>query len=94
MGFGSVFLCKFLNYGIGLWSGGTLVKDGIHNPNTGNPMTTQDVITTFFSILYGFFSLAMIGPSIDKVQKARESAYNIFEVLDAKPTILENDPQG
>ena len=49
MGFGTLFLCMYLNYGIGLWSGGTLVKDQRQNPNTGDPMTTGDVITTFFA---------------------------------------------
>merc|ERR1711976_947596 len=74
MGFGSLFLCMFLNYGIGLWAGGTLVKDQRTNANSSDPMTLSDVVTTFFATLSGFFSLGMITPSVQKVQIAREAA--------------------
>jgi len=93
-GFGTLFLCIMLNYGLGLWSGGTLVKDQRTNPNTGDPMTVGDVVTTFFACLTGFMSLGMVSPSIQKIQIAREAAYSIYEVIHAKPKIAETDPQG
>jgi len=71
-----------------------LVRDAKQNPNSGDPMSTGDVVTTFFATITGFFAIGMIGPHVEKIQKAREAAFNIFEILDTKPIIVESDPQG
>ena len=45
------------------------------------------VITAFWCILIGGFSLGQVGPAIEAISKGRQSAHRLYEVIDRKPTI-------
>ncbi|KAJ3261916.1 Multidrug resistance protein 1 [Chytriomyces hyalinus] len=70
---GAAFLIIFATYSLGFWYGGRLIP---------NDMNSGDVITTFFSIIIGAFSLGLMGPSIAALSSAQGVAGQIFDTID------------
>jgi len=92
--FGTLFISIYLNYGVGLWSGGRLIEEGRENPNSGKPYTVGDILTTFFAVLVSFFAAGTIQPALSKIAKGREAASEIYNIIETKPHILEDDSKG
>lgn len=89
--FGIFFFAIFCEYGFGFWIGSRLIAIDSYNSNAGRPYNTGDIVSIFFSVVTGAFSLGQIGPAVQNIGKAREAAFHIYKIIERKPEILINE---
>uniref|UniRef100_A0A8D1SZM8 ATP binding cassette subfamily B member 1 n=1 Tax=Sus scrofa TaxID=9823 RepID=A0A8D1SZM8_PIG len=83
---GAAFLLIYASYALAFWYGTTLVLS--------NEYTIGQVITVFFSVLIGAFSIGQASPSVEAFANARGAAYEIFKIIDSKPSIDSYSKNG
>ncbi|KAF4800616.1 Multidrug resistance protein 1 [Turdus rufiventris] len=71
---GAAFLLIYASYALAFWYGTTLVIN--------DEYTIGKVLTVFFSVLIGAFSIGQTAPSIEAFANARGAAYMIFKIID------------
>ncbi|XP_019479255.1 PREDICTED: multidrug resistance protein 1 [Hipposideros armiger] len=76
---GAAFLLIYASYALAFWYGTSLVLSGEYS--------IGEVLTVFFSVLVGAFSVGQASPSIETFANARGAAYEIFKIIDNKPRI-------
>ncbi|NXG79455.1 MDR1 protein, partial [Baryphthengus martii] len=76
---GAAFLLIYASYALAFWYGTTLVLS--------DDYTIGKVLTVFFSVLIGAFSIGQTAPSIEAFASARGAAYAIFNIIDNEPQI-------
>ncbi|XP_063268876.1 ATP-dependent translocase ABCB1 [Prinia subflava] len=76
---GAAFLLIYASYALAFWYGTTLVLT--------DDYTIGKVLTVFFSVLIGAFSIGQTAPSIEAFASARGAAYTIFNIIDNEPQI-------
>ncbi|XP_009887262.1 PREDICTED: multidrug resistance protein 1 [Charadrius vociferus] len=76
---GAAFLLIYASYALAFWYGTTLV--------IADDYTIGNVLTVFFSVLIGAFSIGQTAPSIEAFASARGAAYAIFNIIDNEPQI-------
>ncbi|XP_070567625.1 ATP-dependent translocase ABCB1-like isoform X2 [Ptychodera flava] len=87
-GMGITFLLVFCTYALGFWYGTTLILD----PDVD--YTVGSMLTVFFAVLIGAFSLGNAGPSIGDIATARGAAAHIWEIIDNQPSIDSSSLDG
>lgn len=83
---GAAFLLIYASYALAFWYGTTLVLS--------NEYSIGQVLTVFFSVLIGAFSVGQASPSIEAFANARGAAYEIFKIIDNKPSIDSYSKSG
>ncbi|XP_045350637.1 ATP-dependent translocase ABCB1 isoform X4 [Leopardus geoffroyi] len=83
---GIAFLLIYASYALAFWYGTSLVLS--HEYSIGQ------VLTVFFSVLIGAFSVGQASPSIEAFANARGAAYEIFKIIDNKPSIDSYSKNG
>uniref|UniRef100_A0A8C3GPQ2 Phosphatidylcholine translocator ABCB4 n=1 Tax=Cairina moschata TaxID=8855 RepID=A0A8C3GPQ2_CAIMO len=76
---GVAFLLIYASYALAFWYGTTLILN--------DDYTIGKVLTVFFSVLIGAFSIGQTAPSIEAFANARGAAYAIFNIIDNEPQI-------
>uniref|UniRef100_A0A8C3P4M8 ABC-type xenobiotic transporter n=1 Tax=Cyanoderma ruficeps TaxID=181631 RepID=A0A8C3P4M8_9PASS len=76
---GAAFLLIYASYALAFWYGTTLILT--------DDYTIGKVLTVFFSVLIGAFSIGQTAPSIEAFASARGAAYMIFNIIDNEPQI-------
>ncbi|XP_039235602.1 ATP-dependent translocase ABCB1 isoform X3 [Pipra filicauda] len=76
---GAAYLLVYASYALAFWYGTTLVLT--------DDYTIGQVLTVFFSVLIGAFSIGQTAPSIEAFASARGAAYVIFNIIDNEPQI-------
>ncbi|XP_063180837.1 ATP-dependent translocase ABCB1 [Chroicocephalus ridibundus] len=76
---GAAFLLIYASYALAFWYGTTLV--------IADDYTIGNVLTVFFSVLIGAFSIGQTAPSIEAFASARGAAYTVFNIIDNEPQI-------
>uniref|UniRef100_A0A8B9NZN4 Multidrug resistance protein 1 n=1 Tax=Apteryx owenii TaxID=8824 RepID=A0A8B9NZN4_APTOW len=76
---GAAFLLIYASYALAFWYGTTLIL--------ADDYTIGNVLTVFFSVLIGAFSIGQTAPSIEAFANARGAAYAIFNIIDNEPQI-------
>ncbi|NXI44826.1 MDR1 protein, partial [Galbula dea] len=76
---GAAFLLVYASYALAFWYGTTLVLN--------DDYTIGKVLTVFFSVLVGAFSIGQTAPSIEAFASARGAAYAVFNIIDSEPQI-------
>ncbi|KFV81292.1 Multidrug resistance protein 1, partial [Struthio camelus australis] len=76
---GAAFLLIYASYALAFWYGTTLVL--------ADDYTIGNVLTVFFSVLIGAFSIGQTAPSIEAFANARGAAYAVFNTIDNEPQI-------
>lgn len=92
---GSIAIFNFLifaSYAYGLFVGGQFVKGKVFNPNKDRDYTSGDIISTFFGVIIGIFSVAGSMPNIKVITEGKISAYNALQVINREPLIKIDDP--
>uniref|UniRef100_A0A8D1Y4N8 Multidrug resistance protein 1 n=1 Tax=Sus scrofa TaxID=9823 RepID=A0A8D1Y4N8_PIG len=67
---------------------------GIKKAITANISIVITVSDVFFSVLIGAFSIGQASPSIEAFANARGAAYEIFKIIDSKPSIDSYSKNG
>uniref|UniRef100_A0A3Q1LU67 ATP binding cassette subfamily B member 1 n=1 Tax=Bos taurus TaxID=9913 RepID=A0A3Q1LU67_BOVIN len=76
---GAAFLLIYASYALAFWYGTSLVLSGEYS--------IGQVLTVFFSVLIGAFSVGQASPNIEAFANARGAAYEVFKIIDHKPSI-------
>ncbi|KAJ6666730.1 hypothetical protein lerEdw1_020454 [Lerista edwardsae] len=76
---GIAFLLIYASYALAFWYGTTLILQGEN--------TIGQVLTVFFAVLIGAFSLGQATPNLEAFAIARGAAYAIFNIIDNEPKI-------
>ena len=89
LGTGTVFFVMLAMYSLGFWYGGTLVADAMQEGCFDNSkcMTGGTVVSVFFNMLMGSFSLGQIGPPLTMFFTAKAAAKPVLEVISRVPQI-------
>ncbi|EHB16584.1 Multidrug resistance protein 1 [Heterocephalus glaber] len=74
-----LLLLMYASYALAFWYGTTLVLSGEYS--------IGKVLTVFFSVLIGAFSIGQASPNIEAFANARGAAYEIFKIVDNEPCI-------
>lgn len=77
---GLVYLFIYASYGLGFWYGTTLILGG-------SDYSIGDVLVIFFSVSYSSYCIGQASPHFEAFSVARGAAYNIFKIIDQKPSI-------
>uniref|UniRef100_A0A8C2XT47 ATP binding cassette subfamily B member 1 n=1 Tax=Cyclopterus lumpus TaxID=8103 RepID=A0A8C2XT47_CYCLU len=77
--FGFNFLMIYLAYALAFWYGSTLILS--------NEYTIGTVLTVFFVVLIGAFTLGQASPNIETFSSARGAAHKVYSIIDHKPII-------
>uniref|UniRef100_A0A2K5CHH3 ATP binding cassette subfamily B member 4 n=1 Tax=Aotus nancymaae TaxID=37293 RepID=A0A2K5CHH3_AOTNA len=83
---GAAFLLIYASYALAFWYGTTLVLS--------EEYTIGQVLTVFFAVLIGAFGVGQTSPSIEAFANARGAAYEIFKIIDNKPSIDSYSKSG
>ncbi|XP_058380794.1 ATP-dependent translocase ABCB1-like isoform X2 [Diceros bicornis minor] len=83
---GAAFLLMYASYALAFWYGTSLVLSGEYS--------IGQVLTVFFSVLIGAFSVGQASPNIEAFANARGAAYDIFRIIDSKPSIDSYSTSG
>ncbi|XP_012576422.1 PREDICTED: multidrug resistance protein 1 isoform X2 [Condylura cristata] len=83
---GAAFLLIYASYALAFWYGTKLVIT--------KEYSIGQVLTVFFSVLIGAFSVGQATPSIEAFANARGAAYEIFNIIDNKPSIDSYSKNG
>ncbi|XP_014643709.1 PREDICTED: multidrug resistance protein 1-like [Ceratotherium simum simum] len=83
---GAAFLLMYASYALAFWYGTSLVLSGEYS--------IGQVLTVFFSVLIGAFSIGQASPNIEAFANARGAAYDIFRIIDSKPSIDSYSTSG
>uniref|UniRef100_A0A8C9QQL5 ATP binding cassette subfamily B member 1 n=1 Tax=Spermophilus dauricus TaxID=99837 RepID=A0A8C9QQL5_SPEDA len=76
---GAAFLLIYASYALAFWYGTSLVLT--------KEYTIGKVLTVFFAVLIGAFSIGQASPNIEALANARGAAYEVFKIIDNKPSI-------
>uniref|UniRef100_A0A8C6G3C2 ATP binding cassette subfamily B member 1 n=1 Tax=Moschus moschiferus TaxID=68415 RepID=A0A8C6G3C2_MOSMO len=76
---GAAFLLLYASYALVFWYGTSLVLS--------REYTIGQVVAVIFSVLTGIFSIGQASPNIEAFANARGAAYEIFKIIDNKPSI-------
>ncbi|XP_033097909.1 ATP-dependent translocase ABCB1-like [Anneissia japonica] len=86
LGIGLFMLILFCSYGLAFWYGPKMVSEDKIDPG--------EVLTVFFCVMIGSFSLGNITPHLSSVATARGAAYALFEIIDNVPSIDSSSDGG
>ncbi|XP_063777546.1 ATP-dependent translocase ABCB1-like [Pseudophryne corroboree] len=76
---GFAFLMIYASYALAFWYGTSLI--------VAKEYTIGNVLTVFFSVIIGSFSIGQTSPSIEAFSNARGAAYAVFNIIDNVPKI-------
>nr|AAA37005.1 p-glycoprotein [Cricetulus sp.] len=76
---GAAFLLIYASYALAFWYGTSLV--------ISKEYSIGQVLTVFFAVLIAPFSIGQASPNIEAFANARGAAYEIFNIIDNKPSI-------
>ncbi|XP_075067977.1 ATP-dependent translocase ABCB1 isoform X2 [Mixophyes fleayi] len=76
---GFAFLMIYASYALAFWYGTSLILS--------DEYTIGNVLTVFFSVIIGAFSVGQTAPNIEAFSNARGAAYAIFNIIDNVPKI-------
>ena len=90
----SFFLSMFGYYGYAFYTGSILVTHQVENTRTGKVYDAGDIMSCFFGVVFGVFSLGMATPNIKAITEGRVAGKMAYELIERKPKILIDDPSA
>jgi len=91
---GFIALFRFFIYGFyvySFWLASKFIQDNRINPNTGNPYNVGELLSIMVSLITGMMMLFGLTPNIQAMVKAKVVGFMIFEVIDRKPEVRDNE---
>eukprot|EP00828_Plagiopyla_frontata_P026451 TRINITY_DN3460_c0_g1_i5.p1 TRINITY_DN3460_c0_g1~~TRINITY_DN3460_c0_g1_i5.p1 ORF type:complete len:873 (+),score=144.61 TRINITY_DN3460_c0_g1_i5:314-2932(+) len=92
VGVGLLMFMMTANYAFGFFVGTYFVEKDVYNPVQDDGYTVGDVLSVFFSIIFASFALGTAEPCVKAFTLGQEAGYKIFKIIDAKPTIILDEP--
>jgi ATP-binding cassette subfamily B (MDR/TAP) protein 1 len=88
------FAVIFGYYGYAFYSGSYFITWQINNPKFHRDYSNGDILSCFFGIVFGVFSLGMATPNIKAITEGKVAGKIAYDVIDRKPKILLDDPSS
>ena len=88
---GLIYFILFSNYALAFWFGSITLERRWYNAVTHSTYDVGNILTVFFSVTIASVYLAQLGPPIKAFASAKQSAANVFEIIDRVPAILNED---
>ena len=85
-GIGVFWFTIFLAYGVGFYLGGIAIKNGWQDTH-GNEYNAGQILTVFFSVIFGMFSFAFAAPSLRSIGEGIAAGTLIFQLIERQPKI-------
>ena len=79
------FTSVFLTYSFAFYMGSIWIEKKLNNSLYDEPYTAGDVLSCFFGVIFGMFSLGMAHPNIKAVAEGRVAGKIAFDIIDRKP---------
>lgn len=80
------FLCSiFSTYAFSFYLGSIWIYYDIWNNTHSRVYSVGDVLSCFFGVIFGMFSLGMAGPNIKAVSEGKVAGKMAFDIIDRKP---------
>uniref|UniRef100_A0A3B3BHS7 ATP-binding cassette, sub-family B (MDR/TAP), member 4 n=1 Tax=Oryzias melastigma TaxID=30732 RepID=A0A3B3BHS7_ORYME len=83
---GFTFLMIYFSYALAFWYGSTLILSGEY--------TIGSVLTVFFVVIIGVFTMGQTSPNIQTFASARGAAHKVYHIIDNKPIIDSYSEDG
>ena len=80
--YGLFMFCIIGEYGFGYWIGAKLVEYDVYNTNAGRDYDASDVVSIFFAVITGAFSLGQVAPAAESIGKAKAAAFQIYKLIE------------
>nr|AAK19598.2 putative ABC transporter [Sterkiella histriomuscorum] len=87
------FFAMFGYYAYAFYVGSWLVTKQVNNSITDKPYNAGDIMSCFFGIVFGVFSLGMATPNIKAVTEGRVAGKMAYDIIERIPAI-QLDQQG
>jgi len=91
---GGIFFAMMSSYALGFWYGSKLIEDGTENPVYDRAWNGGDVLTVFFSVVFGGFSLAQTTPCIKAFALAKQAGAKALLIIERKSKINVGESNG
>jgi ATP-binding cassette, subfamily B (MDR/TAP), member 1 len=88
------FFVMFGYYAYAFYTGSYLITKQVVNTNSGKIYTSGDILSCFFGIVFGVFSLGMAAPNIKAVTEGRIAGKAAYDLIERVPRILLDDPKA
>lgn len=88
------FFAMFGYYGYAFYTGSWLVTDRVINTRTNEPYNAGDIMSCFFGVVFGVFSLGMATPNIKAVTEGRVAGKLAYDIIERVPKIKLDDPSA
>ena len=79
------FFVMFAYYAYAFYTGSWLVYKQVNNSNSDKIYSAGDIMSCFFGVVFGVFSLGMATPNIKAVTEGRVAGKMAYEIIDRKP---------
>lgn len=77
----------FATYAYSFFMGSVWIYHSIYNQTFNRTYTAGDVLSCFFGIVFGMFSMGMATPNIKAVTEGQAAGKMAFDIIDRKPKI-------
>jgi ATP-binding cassette, subfamily B (MDR/TAP), member 1 len=84
-------MTMFGYYAYAFYTGSFLITEQVRNSNFGKLYSSGDILSCFFGIMFGVFSLGMAAPNIKVVTEGRVAGKTAYDIIDREPKIKMDD---
>ena len=84
----------FFNYAYAFYLGSVWIYNDIYNSIFERVYSAGDILSCFFGVIFGMFSMGMATPNMKAVTEGRVAGKMAYDIIDRKPLIDQDDPQA
>jgi len=77
----------FGTYAYSFFMGSIWIYYGIHNNTYNREYSAGDILSCFFGVVFGMFSVGMAAPNIKSVGEGLAAGKMVYDIIDRKPNI-------
>lgn len=77
----------FATYAYSFYLGSVWIYNDIENTTYGRTYSAGDVLSCFFGVVFGMFSVGMATPNLKAVAEGKVAGKMAFDIIDRKPQI-------
>jgi len=85
---------SLISYAYSFFMGSIWIYYEIPNHFSGEDYTAGDVLTCFFGVLFGLYSMGMAAPNIKAVASGKVAGKMVYDIIDRVPSILVDDKKA
>lgn len=84
----------FATYAYAFYMGSIWIEKDIYNNTYKRGYTAGEILSCFFGVVFGMFSMGMATPNIKAVIEGKAAGKMAFDIIEREPKIDQDDPNG